>query len=204
MARRKIVVAMMMHETNTFSPVPTPLASFRPLSGQQAIEEFRDTNTKLGGFVHVAQEANAEVVVPMAAGAHPSGYVEKSAYEDMADAIVGAARGGCDAIFLALHGAMVAEHLDDGEGELLWRIRAVAPRTPLAVGLDFHSHMTARMVDNASVIAGYRTYPHIDMGETAQRAGRTLLRMLNGEVAPVMVWGSRSMMTSTLVHTPSP
>ena len=203
MARRKIVVAMMMHETNTFSPVPTPLASFRPLSGGQAIEEFRDTNTQLGGFLHVAQEAKAEVVVPIAAGAHPSGYVEKAAYEDMADAIVGAVRGGCDAIFLALHGAMVAEHLDDGEGELLRRVRAVAPLTPLALGLDFHTHMTARMVDNASVIAGYRTYPHIDMGETAQRAGRTLLRMLDGEIAPVMVWGSRPMMTSTLVHAPS-
>lgn len=203
MPRRKIVVAMMMHETNTFSPVPTPLASFRPLTGPQAIEEFRDTNTQLGGFLHVAQEAGAEVVVPIAAGAHPSGYVEKAAYEDMADAIVGAVRGGCDAIFLALHGAMVAEHLDDGEGELLRRIRAVAPRTPLAVGLDFHSHMTARMVDNATVIAGYRTYPHVDMAETAQRAGRTLLRMLAGEVAPVMVWGWRPMMTSTLVHAPS-
>jgi len=203
MARRKIVVAMMMHETNTFSPVPTPLASFRPLSGAQAIEEFRDTNTQLGGFLHVAQEANAEVIVPIAAGAHPSGYVEKAAYEDMVEAIVGAVRGGCDAIFLALHGAMVAEHLDDGEGELLRRIRAVAPRTPLALGLDFHSHMTASMVDNASVIAGYRTYPHIDMGETAQRTGRTLRRRLDGEIAPVMVWGSRPMMTSTLVHAPS-
>ena len=63
--------------------------------------------------------------------------------------------------------------------------------------------MTARMVENATVIAGYCTYPHIDMGETAQRAGRTLLRALDGEVAPVMVWGSRPMMTSTLVHTPS-
>jgi len=90
MARRKIVVAMMMHETNTFSPVPTPLASFRPLSGPAAIEEFRDTNTQLGGFLDVAKEANAEVIVPLAAGAHPSGYVEKSAYEDMCDAIVGA------------------------------------------------------------------------------------------------------------------
>jgi microcystin degradation protein MlrC len=128
MARRKIVVAMMMHETNTFSPVPTPLASFRPLSGQAAIEEFRDTNTQLGGFLHVAEEAKAEIVVPLAAGAHPSGYVEKAAYEDMSEAIVGAIRNGCDAIFLALHGAMVAEHLDDGEGELLRRIRAVAPR----------------------------------------------------------------------------
>ena len=203
MARRKIVVAMMMHETNTFSPVPTPLASFRPLSGQAAIEEFRDTNTQLGGFLEVAKEAGAEVIVPLAAGAHPSGYVEKAAYEDMCDAIVGAIKNGCDAIFLALHGAMVAEHLDDGEGELLRRIRAVAPRTPIAVGLDFHSHMTARMVDNATVIAGYSTYPHIDMGETAQRAGRTLVRMLNGEIEPVMVWGSRPMMTSTLVHAPS-
>jgi microcystin degradation protein MlrC len=201
--RPKIVVAMMMHETNTFSPVPTPLASFRPLAGQAAIEEFRDTNTQLGGFLHVAQEMGAEITVPIAAGAHPSGYVERAAYEDMSAAIVGAIRNGCDAAFLALHGAMVAEHLDDGEGELLRRIRAVAPRLPIAVGLDFHAHMTAPMVEHATVIAGYRTYPHVDMGETAQRAGRTLARALRGEVAPAMVWGSRPMMTSTLVHTPS-
>ncbi|MBI2197526.1 MAG: M81 family metallopeptidase [Candidatus Rokubacteria bacterium] len=202
-ARRKIVVAMMMHETNTFSPVPTPLASFRPLSGQAAIEEFRDTNTQLGGFLDVAHEIGAEIIVPLAAGAHPSGYVEKAAYEDMCGAIVGAIRNGCDAAFLALHGAMVAEHLDDGEGELLRRIRAVAPRLPIAVGLDFHSHMTAAMIENATVVTGYRTYPHVDMGETGQRAGRTLVRALNGEVEPVMVWGSRPMMTSTLVHAPS-
>lgn len=75
-ARRKIVVAMMMHETNTFSPVPTPLVSFRPLSGQAAIEEFRDTNTQLGGFLNPAHEIGAEIIVPLAAGAHPSGYVE--------------------------------------------------------------------------------------------------------------------------------
>jgi len=203
MARRKLVVATMMHETNTFSPVPTPLASFRPLSGAAAIEEFRDTNTQLGGFLQVAQKAGAEVVVPIAGGAHPSGYVEKAAYEDMAEAIEGAVRGGCDAAFLALHGAMVAEHLDDGEGELLRRLRAAAPRLPIAVGLDFHAHMTARMVDNATVITGYRTYPHVDMAETAARAGRTLLRALDGEVAPVMAWGFRPMMTSTLEHTPS-
>ena len=201
--RPRVVVAMMMHETNTFSPVPTPLASFRPLAGAAAIEEFRDTNTQLGGFLHVADEMAAEIIVPIAAGAHPSGYVERAAYEDMCEAIVGAIRGGCDAAFLALHGAMVAEHVDDGEGELLRRIRAVAPRLPVAVGLDFHAHMTAPMVDNATVIAGYRTYPHLDMGETAQRAGRTLVRALGGEVAPVMVWGSRPMMTSTLEHTPS-
>jgi microcystin degradation protein MlrC len=194
---------MMMHETNTFSPVPTPLASFRPLAGAAAIAEFEDTNTQLGGFLHVAREAGAEVIVPLAAGAHPSGYVERAAYEEMCEAIVGAIRNGCDAAFLALHGAMVAEHVDDGEGELLRRVRRVAPRLPIAVGLDFHAHMTAPMVESATVIAGYRTYPHVDMAETAERAGRTLVRALDGEVAPVMVWGTRRMMTSTLVHTPS-
>jgi microcystin degradation protein MlrC len=203
MARRKIVVAMMMHETNTFSPVPTPLTAFRPLAGAEAVEEFRDTNTQLGGFLQVTKGIGAEVIVPIAAGAHPSGYVEKAAYEEMSDAIVGAIRGGCDAAFLALHGAMVAEHLDDGEGELLRRIRAVAPRLPIAVGLDFHAHMTAPMIEHATVVTGYRTYPHVDMGETAERAGRTLVRALDGAVAPAMVWGTRPMMTSTLVHTPA-
>ena len=81
--RPKIVVAMMMHETNTFSPVGTPLSAFRPLSGAAAIEEFKDTNTQLGGFLHAAQEMDAEIDVPIAAGAHPSGYVERAAYEDM-------------------------------------------------------------------------------------------------------------------------
>ena len=94
MARRKIVVAMMMHETNIFSPLPTTSGSFYPLAGDAAIEEFRDTNTQLGGFLHVAREIAAEVVVPIAAGAHPWGYVEKAAYEDMCDAIVGATTTG--------------------------------------------------------------------------------------------------------------
>src|SRR3989442_8875764 len=120
MARRKIVVAMMMHETNTFSPVPTPLASFRPLSGQEAIEEFRDTNTQIGGFLDVAKEAGAEVIVPLAAGAHPSGYVDNAAYEDMCDAIVGAIRGGCGAGSLAVPGGTGAGGFGGGGGGA-WR-----------------------------------------------------------------------------------
>src|SRR5437762_12699665 len=173
MARRKIVIASMMHETNTFSPLSTTIESFRPLSGEAAIAEFKDTNPQLGGFLDVAQRMGAEIVVPLTAGAHPSGYVERGAYENMCDAIVGGIRDGCDAAFLALHGAMVAEHVDDGEGELLRRIRLVAPRLPIAVGLDFPTQLTSTMVENATVITGYRTYPHIDMPEPAQRAART-------------------------------
>src|SRR5882762_7516369 len=71
MPRRKIVIASMMHETNTFSPVPTPLESFRPLSGDAAIAELENTNTQVGGFLDVAQRMGAEIVVPLIAGAHP-------------------------------------------------------------------------------------------------------------------------------------
>lgn len=203
---RKIVIAMMMHETNTFSPVPTPLASFGPggpMSGPAAIAEAEGTNTTIGGFIKVARRIGAEIAVPLAGGAHPSGYVQKDAYERICAAILEGIGKGCDAVFLALHGAMVAEHFDDGEGELLRRIRAMAPGLPIAVGLDFHTQLTAAMVGNCDVIAGYRTYPHIDMGDTGERAGNTLVRMLDGEVEPKMVWGARPMLTSSLVHTPS-
>src|SRR5256886_707737 len=152
MPRRQVLIACMMTETTTFAPVPTPLESFRPLSAEAAIAEFEHTNTQLGGFLDVARRMGAEIVVPLAANAHPSGYVERAAYEDMCDAIVGGIRGGCDAAFLALHGAMVAEHVDDGEGELLRRVRAVAPRLPIALGLDLHTQLTSTIVENATGI----------------------------------------------------
>src|SRR3989441_12491207 len=112
MARGKILVAMMMHETNTFSPVPTPLASFRPLSGPAAIQEFQDTNTQLGGFLHVAKETGAEIVVRLAAGRHPAGCVGRPAHEDMGEAVFGGVTKGRDAGVVALHRAIVAGHAD--------------------------------------------------------------------------------------------
>ncbi|MCE9523264.1 MAG: M81 family metallopeptidase [Alphaproteobacteria bacterium] len=203
---KKFVVAMMMHETNTFSPLATPMASFArkgAVSGPVAIAETEGTNTSLGGFIEVARKAGAEFTVPMAADAHPSGPVGDAAFEEMATAIVEEVGRGCDAVLLALHGAMVTQTFDDGEGELLRRIRAIAPEVPIAVALDFHAQMTEAMVRGATIITGYRTYPHIDMADTARRAGRTLLRMLAREIAPKMVWGQRPIMSSSLVHTPS-
>jgi microcystin degradation protein MlrC len=139
----------------------------------------------------------------MAANAHPAGLVTNAAFEEMTSAIVQAVAAGCDAVMLALHGAMVTETYDDGEGELLGRLRRVAPELPVAVALDFHAQMTEAMARGATIITGYRTYPHVDMAETSRRAGRTLLRALAGEVSPKIVWDSRPIMSSTLVHTPS-
>ena len=79
----------MMHETNTFSPLPTPIDSFSragALGGPAAIKEAEGTNTSLGGFIEVARKAGAEFTLPMAASAHPSGLVTKTAYEEMTTA----------------------------------------------------------------------------------------------------------------------
>jgi microcystin degradation protein MlrC len=194
-----IVIAQMSHETNTFSPVVTDLARFShggdvPLSGSAAIDTFRGTATCLGGYLALADEIGARVDLPIAAGAAPSGPVENDAFGYIAGRIVDAIAAGCDAVFLDLHGAMVTQRYDDAEGELLMRIREVAPTVPIAVSLDMHANLFAGIVDRSTVIAGYHTYPHIDMAETAARAGRAVLALLRGECRPTMVWGNAPML----------
>ncbi len=198
----RLVLAMMRHETNTFSPLPTPLRSFGPKSGQSAVEVYRGTNNPLAAFLDIAEREGAEYAVPMIANANPSGAVDSAAFEEMADRICDAVRAGCDGVMLDLHGAMVTQEFDDGEGELLRRIRAIADEMPIAVALDFHTNLTASMVGNATVITGYRTYPHIDMGETGRRAGETLIGAMRGEVQPMMLWHSLLMLTHMLCQTP--
>src|SRR5207302_2557127 len=103
-------------------------------------------------------------------------------------------KGGYDGIMLDLHGAMVTESLEDGEGELLRRIRAIDPTTPIAVSLDMHANLYDAIVDHATVVTGYRTYPHIDTYDTAKRAGEILLAAMRGAVRPVMAWGNVPML----------
>ncbi|MFP6770852.1 MAG: M81 family metallopeptidase [Alphaproteobacteria bacterium] len=198
----KLVLALMRHETNTFSPLATPLSSFRPKSGQRAAELYRGTNNPIAAFMDIAEREGAEYTVPMIANANPSGAVDQAAFDQMADSICQAVGAGCDGVMLDLHGAMVTQDHDDGEGELLRRIRAIAPGIPIAVALGFHTNLTAVMVNNATVITGYCTYPHIDMGETGRRAGETLIRAMAGEIKPLMLWHSLPMLTHMLRQTP--
>lgn len=199
----RVVVAMMEHETNTFSPVPTPLerfgrGGFGVPTGPEVYERFKGTGTGLGAFLDVGDEAGWEMVTPIAANAAPSGKVHTDAYATMTDTICDAVAAGCDACFLDLHGAMVAETTTDGEGTLLTRLRKLAPDLPIAISLDLHANMTDEIVDNCDVLVGYKTYPHLDMYEAGQHAGRLLVRMLAGEIDPVMVWGSRPILAQTL------
>ncbi|MCG6857823.1 MAG: M81 family metallopeptidase, partial [Salaquimonas sp.] len=197
----RAVIAMMEHETNTFSPVPTPLARFgspEVPTGKDVYRLYKGTGTGLGAFLDLAEAEGMEMVTPIAGNANPSGKVEAAAYDTMCDAIVNAVKAGCDVCFLDLHGAMVAETTDDGEGTLLRRIRQIAPELPIAISLDLHANITDDIVENCTVLVGYKTYPHIDMYEAGEHAGRIMMRALKGEVNPVMVWGQRPILAQTL------
>ncbi|HML09355.1 MAG TPA: M81 family metallopeptidase [Stellaceae bacterium] len=200
----RLLIAMMKHETNTFSPVPTPLARFGPsrdgsgsgpLYGHEAIAAFRGTGAGLGAYLDIALREKAEVVLPVAASASPSRPVDDAAFEHIADHICAAvSQGGFDGIMLDLHGAMVTERFEDGEGELLRRIRALDAKTPIAVAYDMHANLYPAMIENATVVSGYRTYPHVDTYDTAKRAGDILVRAIKGEARPVMAWGNVPML----------
>jgi microcystin degradation protein MlrC len=196
----RLLLATLSHETNTFSPVPTKLDRFcrngtTLLGGQAAIDFYRGTGTCMGGYLAVAEELRAEVVVPLCASAPPSGPVDSDAYETFCRMITDAvAQGGYDALWLDLHGAMVTESFDDGEGELLRRIRAIDPHTPLCVAYDMHANVYDAMVGNVQIVTGYQTYPHIDQRQTAERAARALVRVIRGEVTPTAAWGTAPML----------
>lgn len=191
-----VLIAMMNHETNTFSPVVTDLDRFAlnagslPPRGDAARDAYRGTGTGVGAFIQVAEEAGASYDIAICAHAQPSGLVQDEAFEHICKAITDAlASTPYDAILLDLHGAMVTQTHEDGEGELLRRVRAVAPHTPLAVAYDMHANIHADMVELADTVAGYQTYPHIDMHGTGLRAGRALMRQLQGQARPTTAWG---------------
>jgi microcystin degradation protein MlrC len=124
--------------------------------------------------------------------------VDDDAYERFADAIIDPIRKGCDAILLDLHGAMVTRSFDDGEGELLRRVRAAAPDTPVAVALDLHGNVTQAMIDHADIVVGFKTYPHVDMYETGAHASRLLFEELERRTKPALAWAQTPLLAHTL------
>ena len=203
----KVVIARLNHETNTFSPLPTPLAAFGagdphgPAFGADAYTAGRGSATAMGAFIDVAERRGCRIVTPLFAMANPSGPVDAAAYRLMCDAIVDAIAQGCDAILLDLHGAMVVEDVDDGadgEGGLLERIRKIAPATPLALALDLHGNISDRMIRHADIVVGFKTYPHVDMYDTGAHAARLLFDMLAGKIKPMVAIARPGVLAQTL------
>jgi len=184
----RIAVGGFQHETNTFAPTRADYAAFEsgggwpPLTFGDAIApRLEGANIPAAGAIGALHAAGHATVGLAWGAASPSAQVTKDAFERIGGAIVSrlADAGPVDGVYLDLHGAMVADHLDDGEGELLARVRrVVGPQVPVVASLDLHANVTRAMVAASDGMVAYRTYPHVDMAETGTRAARMLLDLI--------------------------
>jgi microcystin degradation protein MlrC len=187
----RIAVGGFLHETNTFAPTKATYADFvhgggwpAMAQGADVLKTMRHINVGLAGFVEAADANGWELVPTISCGASPSAHVTKDAFERIVKVMVEGIRaaGPLDAVYLDLHGAMVTEHVDDGEGEILARVRqAIGKDLPLVVSLDLHANVTPDMVEHADALIAYRTYPHVDMADTGRASAKHLALLLKSK-----------------------
>jgi microcystin degradation protein MlrC len=184
----RIGIAGISHETNTYCAKPTPLDAFHIERGDGIVAWRAGTRTYIGGMLDAAASIGAEAVPLVAANANPSGVIEAAAYASMRDEILGAIRaaGTLDAIALDLHGAGIAEGVDDVEADLVWSIRKlVGPGVKLVASFDLHGNLTQRMADGLEAGFGVHFYPHTDMYERGHEAVSIVPALLDGSLRPV-------------------
>jgi microcystin degradation protein MlrC len=186
-----IAIASILQEANTFSPVMTRYEDFTPVFGRSALERHRGKLTEMGGFIDILTKARKPIAPVCAAWAITANRLLRADFERLVDDFRASltAAGKVEALLLAMHGAQTAEGVDDVEGHVLgWARKILGPAIPIVLTLDLHANVTHAMVERATAIVGYHTYPHIDMYETGQKAAKLLLRTLSGKVRPAMAW----------------
>jgi microcystin degradation protein MlrC len=191
---RRILVGGIWHETNTFSPLATDLDAFRRfqyLHGQALLDTLRGTNTEIGGIVAAAARLNVDLLPSIHAGAIPSGLVTRAALDDIVGKLVADARANAplDGVILALHGAMVAEGIDEADAHVAQQVRdAVGPGVPIVATFDSHANMTEALVAAVDMLVGYDTLPHVDMAERGEEAVALMLRLLDTGSRPAKAY----------------
>jgi microcystin degradation protein MlrC len=182
-----IAVAGFHHETNCFVAAKTDFAYFaghrdRPplLRGDEVIKWLADSSFAVCGFLKTTDPRH--VIVPLVwTSGGAGGLVTADAFERIAGELIGrlSVAMPVDGVYLDLHGAMVTEPFEDGEGELLRRVRAVVGESvPVVISLDYHANVTPQMVETTDGLLGYRTYPHVDRRETGAFAAQALALLL--------------------------
>lgn len=183
----RVLVAGYQHETNTFAPSLADWAAFCRgdtfpafVHGAAMLQQLTGVNLPMGGFIDAARTKGWQLVPSSWSGAIPSAHVTKNAFERISGSILeDVRRGGFEAVYLDLHGAAVAEHVDDTEGELIARIRAIVGKDiPIVASLDLHANVTEQMLREADALVSYRSYPHVDMAATGELAAQLLARRM--------------------------
>lgn len=183
--KKRLAVARLWHEGNSFSPLPTAFADFERrewFEGTEHLARYRDTGTELGAVVSfMDSHADWEVVALRCASAPPGGPVEDALYERIvSDMLRGLSAGNWDAVYLSLHGALVTVREPQADLKLIRRVRAAIGAVPLGVSFDLHANISPELVQLVDFASGYKTHPHIDMDRTGAIVLAELERLVGG------------------------
>ncbi len=187
-----IFTSALFTETNTFSAFPTTLASFEELGivrGAVADDALGSVGPVVAEWRRLASQHGDTVHEGLYAIAQPAGIVTAEAYQTLRGDILAALELAAppDMVLLLLHGAMVAEGVDDCEGDLIAAVRArTGPACIIGVELDPHCHMSEAMVKGADVIILMREYPHTDYKERAIELFELCRAAATAAIKPVM------------------
>jgi len=187
----KIALGALLFEGNTFSPVVTDRRDFASkylFEGEAMLAGLAGSGTEIAGAAAAASATGADILPLIATHGGAGGRVAAACHAELKATLLHrlAAGGAVDGVCLALHGAFVAEGIDDVEGDLLAAVRGIAGRVPIVVSCDLHAHVTQDMLRLCDALIGYRTYPHDDAYETGERAMRLLLDIVAGRLHPIM------------------
>jgi microcystin degradation protein MlrC len=189
----RIFTATLATETNTFSPLPTSLASYQESVFLRPGEHPDDAPRMCTAPLFVARRRAAEDGFSLIEGscfaASPAGTTNRQDYEAMRDEILAQLKSALpvDGVLLGLHGAMVAYGYDDVEGDIIARVRAIVPsHCVIGVELDPHCHLTRKRVELSDIIVLYKEFPHTDVVERAEEVLALMLATLRGQIKPVM------------------
>ena len=186
----KYFIALLLTETNSFSPIPTGMDEFRRFGLWHGDASSRDKlfGPVLAGWRRMAAAAGHEVVESLGAVAQPGGPVEMPVYEAFRQEILSDLEQALpvDVVLLQLHGAMSASGCDDCEGDLLEEIRKLAgPGTVIGAELDLHCLLSPAMVEYADLLVSYKEYPHTDIIDCGNRLFRLCTDIAEGRLQPL-------------------
>ena len=190
MSGPRVALLGMILESNRYAK-PAERADFESLTwmgGDDLMAEARGPTPSIAhefcAFVNAMDATGPWTPVPLLlAACHPHGPVQEDVFEAYWQTVEGGLDEPLDAVYLCHHGAMVATHLDDPDGELMTRVRAkVGPAVTIVQTLDLHANISDSMCAGADLICGYRTNPHVDMIERGEEAAFALRQVLAGRV----------------------
>ena len=199
---KRIAIGMISHETNVFSPIPTPLQAWKDRSyyvGDEILEKFTDTKSQMGAYIASAHKYGWEIIPTIAASATPSAPTDAYTYNHLKELLLGPiAEHNPDAVLLFVHGAMIAEGVIDPEGDLAESIKCLIGNRPLLLAMDLHGNVTENMSRNCDAVFAFDTNPHIDGYERALEAAECLQRIFNEDLTTTNAYSHRPMMAPTI------